>query len=77
MVGYSASKTRVKRAYVLSLKAIDTPGLSLNALRARVRDEVCRLARSADHAQTPAVYDKLIGSTDVYLAAATAERRAQ
>jgi hypothetical protein len=62
------------------LKALDTPGLSLNALGARVRDEVYRLARSADHAQTPAVYDKLIGSTDVYFAGETAvaaERRAQ
>jgi tetratricopeptide (TPR) repeat protein len=54
------------------LKALDTPGLSLNALGAKVRDEVYRLARSADHAQTPAVYDKLIGSTEVYFAGETA-----
>jgi tetratricopeptide (TPR) repeat protein len=60
------------------LKAIDTPGLNLSALGTRVRDEVFRLARSADHAQTPAVYDKLIGSTEVYFAGeAGAERGAQ
>lgn len=50
------------------LQAIGTPGLSLNALGARVRDEVYRLARTANHQQTPAVYDKLIGSTEVYFA---------
>jgi tetratricopeptide (TPR) repeat protein len=54
------------------LKAIGTPGLSLNTLGATVRDEVHELARSADHEQTPAVYDKLIGSTRVYLAGETA-----
>jgi uncharacterized caspase-like protein len=48
------------------LKALDTPGLNLNTLGARVRDEVYRIARTANHAQTPAVYDKLIGSTEVY-----------
>jgi tetratricopeptide (TPR) repeat protein len=57
------------------LKALDTPGLNLNALGARVRDEVYRLARSADHAQTPAVYDKLIGSTEVYFAGETTAGR--
>jgi tetratricopeptide (TPR) repeat protein len=50
------------------LKALDTPGLNLSALGTKVRDEVYRLARSADHQQTPAVYDKLIGSTEVYFA---------
>jgi tetratricopeptide (TPR) repeat protein len=50
------------------LKALDTPGLSLNALGARVRDEVYRTARAASHQQIPAVYDKLIGSTEVYFA---------
>jgi hypothetical protein len=60
------------------LKALATPGLSLSALGTKVRDEVYRLARSADHAQTPAVYDKLIGSTEVYFAAQTSsESRAQ
>jgi tetratricopeptide (TPR) repeat protein len=59
------------------LKAISTPGLNLNALGAAVRDETYRLARSADHRQIPAVYDKLIGSTQVYFAGEGAERRAQ
>jgi tetratricopeptide (TPR) repeat protein len=60
------------------LKAISMPGLNLSALGTTVRDEVYRLARSADHAQIPAVYDKLIGSTQVYFAGeAAAERRAQ
>jgi uncharacterized caspase-like protein len=54
------------------LKAIGTPGLNLNTLGATVRDEVHVLARSGDHEQTPAVYDKLIGSTRVYLAGETA-----
>jgi hypothetical protein len=36
-----------------------------------VRNEFTEIARSADHAQTPAVYDKLIGSTRVYIAAET------
>jgi tetratricopeptide (TPR) repeat protein len=53
------------------LKAIGTPGLNLNTLGATVRDEVHELARSADHEQTPAVYDKLIGSTRVYFAGGT------
>jgi hypothetical protein len=48
------------------LKAIGTPGLDLNRLGAMVRDEVHMIARTADHQQTPAVYDKLIGSTRVY-----------
>jgi tetratricopeptide (TPR) repeat protein len=56
------------------LKAIGTPGLNLNTLGATVRDEVHELARSADHEQTPAVYDKLIGSTRVYFAGETASR---
>jgi tetratricopeptide (TPR) repeat protein len=59
------------------LKAISTPSLNLNALGAAVRDETYRLARSADHRQIPAVYDKLIGSTQVYFAGEGAERRAQ
>jgi tetratricopeptide (TPR) repeat protein len=61
------------------LKALGTPGLNLSALGTRVRDEVFRLTRSADHVQTPAVYDKLIGSTEVYFVAETAaaDRRAQ
>jgi hypothetical protein len=60
------------------LKAVGTPGLNLSTLGTTVRDEVYRLARSADHAQIPAVYDKLIGSTQVYFAGeAAAERRAQ
>jgi tetratricopeptide (TPR) repeat protein len=50
------------------LKAIGTPGLNLNTLGATVRDEVHELARLGDHEQTPAVYDKLIGSTRVYFA---------
>ncbi len=54
------------------IKAIGTPGLDLNRLGVRVRDEVFRLARSADHRQIPAVYDKLIGSTEVYFAGETA-----
>jgi tetratricopeptide (TPR) repeat protein len=54
------------------LKAIGTPGLNLNTLGATVRDEVHELARSADHDQTPAVYDKLIGSTRVFFAGAAA-----
>jgi hypothetical protein len=45
------------------LKAIGTPELNLNTLGATVRDEVRELARSADHEQMPAVYDRLIGST--------------
>jgi hypothetical protein len=49
------------------LKAIGTPGLNLNTLGATVRDEVHELARSADHEQMPAVYDRLIGSTLVLL----------
>jgi tetratricopeptide (TPR) repeat protein len=53
------------------LKAIGTPGLDLNRLGAAVRDEVHEIARSADHQQTPAVYDKLIGSTRVYFAGET------
>jgi hypothetical protein len=53
------------------LKAIGTPGLNLNTLGATVRDEVHELARLADHEQTPAVYDKLIGSTRVFFAAGT------
>ena len=53
------------------LKAISTPGLNLSALGTTVRDEVYRIARSADHAQIPAVYDKLIGSTQVYVAGET------
>jgi tetratricopeptide (TPR) repeat protein len=77
--GADASKNSVfTRVF---LKAISTPGLNLNALGAAVRDDVYRLARSADHAQIPAVYDKLIGSTHVYFAgesaAADAQRRAQ
>jgi tetratricopeptide (TPR) repeat protein len=56
------------------LKAIGTPGLNLNTLGATVRDEVHELARTADHEQTPAVYDKLIGSTRVYFAGETAAR---
>jgi tetratricopeptide (TPR) repeat protein len=56
------------------LKAIGTPGLNLNTLGATVRDDVHELARSADHEQTPAVYDKLIGSTRVYFAGETAAR---
>jgi hypothetical protein len=39
-----------------------------------VRDEVYELARSADHKQTPAVYDKLIGSSRVYFAGEMAAR---
>lgn len=54
------------------LKAIGTPGLNLNTLGATVRDEVHELARTADHVQIPAVYDKLIGSTRVYFAGETA-----
>jgi uncharacterized caspase-like protein len=57
------------------LKALDTPGLSLNALGARVRDEVYRTARAANHQQIPAVYDKLIGSTDVYFTGEAAAGR--
>jgi uncharacterized caspase-like protein len=57
------------------LKAIGTPGLDLNRLGAAVRDEVYEMARAADHQQTPAVYDKLIGSSRVYFTpeAATAD----
>jgi hypothetical protein len=40
------------------LAAIDAPGLDFSGLGTWVRDEVCRLARSADHQQTPAVYDR-------------------
>jgi tetratricopeptide (TPR) repeat protein len=54
------------------LKAIGTPGLDLNRLGAVVRDEVHDIARTADHQQTPAVYDKLIGSTRVYFVPETA-----
>jgi hypothetical protein len=74
--GDSAQNSVFTRVF---LKALGTPGLNLSALGTRVRDEVFRLARSADHAQTPAVYDKLIGSTEVYFAGetATADRRAQ
>jgi hypothetical protein len=54
------------------LKAIGTPGLDLNRLGAAVRDEVHELARTADHQQTPAVYDKLIGSTRIYFVPETA-----
>jgi hypothetical protein len=57
------------------LNAIGTPGLNLNTLGATVRDEVHELARTADHEQTPAVYDKLIGSTRVYFAGQTAAGR--
>jgi hypothetical protein len=48
------------------LKALETRGLNLSALGTSVRDEVHELARSVDHTQTPAVYDKLIGSTRVF-----------
>jgi hypothetical protein len=58
------------------LKAIGTPGLNLSALGTTVRDEVYRIAKSADHAQVPAVYDKLIGSTQVYVAG-EGDRRSQ
>jgi hypothetical protein len=54
------------------LKALGTPGLDLSRLGTSVRDEVFRIARSADHRQTPAVYDKLVGSTQVYVAGETA-----
>jgi hypothetical protein len=54
------------------LKAIGTQGLDLNRLGATVRDEVHEIARSAGHQQTPAVYDKLIGSTRVYFVPETA-----
>jgi tetratricopeptide (TPR) repeat protein len=68
--GGDASKNSVfTRVY---LKALGTPGLNLSALGTTVRDEVYRIARAADHAQTPAVYDKLIGSTQVYFAGETA-----
>jgi hypothetical protein len=56
------------------LKALGTPGLNLSALGTSVRDEVYRIAKSADHAQIPAVYDKLIGSTLVYVAGEAASR---
>jgi len=56
------------------LKGIGTPGLSLNTLGATVRDEVHELARSVDHEQTPAVYDKLIGSTRVHFSGGDAAR---
>jgi formylglycine-generating enzyme required for sulfatase activity len=51
------------------LKALATPGLNLSALGSTVRDDVHELARSVapPHMQTPAVYDKLIGSTRVVL----------
>jgi tetratricopeptide (TPR) repeat protein len=57
------------------LKALGTPGLNLSTLGTAVRDEVHELARAADHQQTPAVYDKLIGSTRVYFAGNTAAAR--
>jgi tetratricopeptide (TPR) repeat protein len=75
--GSDASKNSVfTRVF---LKAVGRPGLNLSLLGTTVRDEVYGLARSVDHAQTPAVYDKLIGSTQVYFAgeAATAEHGAQ
>ncbi len=59
------------------LKALGTPGLNLNGLGIMVRDEVHELAHSADHKQTPAVYDRLIGSSRVFLAGETADRRAR
>jgi hypothetical protein len=64
--GSDASKNSVfTRVF---LKALGTPGLNLSALGTTVRDDVYRLAKTADHAQVPAVYDKLIGSTQVYVA---------
>jgi tetratricopeptide (TPR) repeat protein len=54
------------------LSEMGMPGVSLNLLGARVRDKVYELARTADHQQTPAVYDKLIGSTRVYFVPKTA-----
>jgi tetratricopeptide (TPR) repeat protein len=69
--GDGAKTSVFARAFI---KAIATPGLDLNRLGVKVRDEVYRTARAADRQQTPAVYDKLIGSTDVYFAG---EARAQ
>jgi tetratricopeptide (TPR) repeat protein len=56
------------------LRALTTPGLDLNRLGAQVRDEVHDLAATADHQQTPAVYDKLIGSARVYFVPGSAGR---
>jgi hypothetical protein len=56
--------------------AIGTPGLNLNTLGATVRDEVHEIVRSADHEQTLAVYDKLIGSMRVYFAGSRCHRTA-
>jgi hypothetical protein len=69
--GDGAKLSVFARAFI---KAISTPGLDLNRLGVRVRDDVYRTARAADRQQTPAVYDKLIGSTDVYFAGETAAR---
>jgi hypothetical protein len=40
-------------------------------------DEVYELARTADHRQPPAVYDRLVGSSLVYLAGEAAAQRPQ
>ena len=50
------------------LKALGTPGLNLSTLGTTVRDEVYGLARRYDAKQTPAVYDRLVGSSRVVLA---------
>jgi hypothetical protein len=57
------------------LKTLGTRGLNLSTLGTRVRDEVYRLARSANHQQTPAIYDRLVGSTEVYFTGETAAGR--
>ena len=43
------------------LKEIDQPGVSIDRVLRKVRDEVVRLAKSVGHDQVPALYDQSIG----------------
>lgn len=43
------------------LKQMDQPGLSIDRVLRKVRDEVVRLAKSVGHDQVPALYDQAIG----------------
>ena len=43
------------------LKEIDQPGVSIDRVLRKVRDEVVRLAKSVGHDQVPALYDQTIG----------------
>ncbi len=54
------------------LKEIDQPGLSVDRVLRKVRDEVVRLAKSVGHEQVPALYDQTVGDFYFKPGAATA-----